>query len=188
MNRQYRNRWALTAMDLFFAAAMAMGLQQAMAADADAQDSAQVQELLKKTEAEAALLDLDSRHLVAFQRSRLSWESHATQLELIKEHVNKVGKLEEQLRDARESGCPWQQEAIDRVNPLLRELAGNLEGTISHLNRHQSALFASPYPEYVTTNAELVTELHEMISDFVDYGKTKQTFQQLQQRLELAKN
>lgn len=29
------------------------------------------------------------------------------------------------------------------------------------------------------------TELHTMISDVVDYGKTKQTFQELQNRLEL---
>jgi hypothetical protein len=90
------------------------------------------------------------------------------------------------LRDARESGSPWQQEAIDRVNPLLQELANNLEATIDHLNNNKSALFAAPYPEYVQTNADLAAELHFMISDFVDYGKTKQKFQNLQQKLELA--
>ena len=188
MKRQYMNKYALTAIGLFFAAAMAMGLQQAVAAEEKAQDSGQIQELLQKAKVESALLELDSHHLVAFQRSRLSWESHAGQLELIKEHVNKVGELEEQLRDARDSGTSWQQEAIDRVNPLLKELADNLETTINHLNDHKSALFASPYPQYVTTNAELATELHEMISEFVEYGKTKQTFQELQQRLELNKS
>jgi hypothetical protein len=160
--------------------------QGLMAADEPAQDSEQIAELFQQAKESSAQLTRDSEELVTFQKSRLSWESHAQQVDAIKEHVNNIGKLEEKLRNARESGSAWQQEAIDRVNPLLKEIADNLENTIEHLNNNRSALFAPPYPEYVQTNADLATELHSMIADFVDYGKSKQKFQELQQKLELA--
>lgn len=175
---------ALTA--LLLAILVISASQILMAADEPAQDSEQVAELFQQAKQSSAQLATDSEELVTFQKSHVNWESHANQLNTIKEHVNKIGKLEQELRDARESGSPWQQEAIDRVNPLLQELASNLETTINHLNNNRSALFAPPYPDYVQTNSDLATELHSMISDFVDYGKTKQKFQELQQKLEVA--
>jgi hypothetical protein len=176
--------WVSTALLLMTLAIPAA--QSLIAADEAASDSKHIAGLLQQARRSSAQLTRDSEELVTFQKNRLSWESHAHQLTVIKEHVNKIGKLEAALRDARESGSPWQQEAIDRVNPLLQELANNLETTINHLNKNQSALFAPPYSEYVQANAELATELHSMISDFVDYGATKAKFQALQQKVELA--
>jgi hypothetical protein len=46
--------------------------------------------------------------------------NHAAQLELIKEHVNKVDELEEQLREARESASL----SGHRVDAFLRQKAG----------------------------------------------------------------
>jgi hypothetical protein len=187
MNTNYLKSFALTVVALFLAALAAPAFQEAALQQASTQDSLQIAELFKQARVESAQLQRDSEELVRFHKTLLSWESHAQQVQAIKEHVNKVGELEQQLRDARESGSAWQQEAIDRINPLLKELADNLTSTINHLNEHKSALFASPYPEYVKANAELAVKLHTMISDFVDYGQTKQAFQELQNRLELEK-
>ncbi len=95
-----------------------------------------------------------------------------------------MGKLEQKLPDTRDSGSPWQQEAIRRINPLLRELATNVGNTINYLNKNQLQLSMPQYRDYVQTNADLASELHSMIADFVDYGKTKQKFQALQQKLD----
>lgn len=183
MNPKYFKKVALTVTAILLAALVLPAAPQ----ETSTQDSEQITKLFKEARAESAQLQRDSHDLVVFQRSRLSWESHAHQLERIKAHVNKVGQLEQQLRDARESGSAWQQEAIDRINPLLQELADNLTSAINHLNEHQGALFASPYPEYVKANANLAEELHLMISDAVDYEVTKGKFQELQNRLDMQK-
>ncbi len=188
MNAHYLRNFALTAVAIFLTAVTTLALQEATPQEESVQDSKQVAELFQKAKAEAAQIRRDSHDLIAYHRSRLSWQSHAVQLGQIKEHVNEVGELEQQLRDARESGSPWQQEAIDRINPLLQELADNLTSTINHLNEHRNGLFASPYPEYVRANADLADKLDAMIADFVDYGKTKEAFQELQNRLDQARS
>jgi hypothetical protein len=42
------------------------------------------------------------------------------------------------LRDARGAGSAWQQTAIKRIEPLLKELAANTEITIKYLNENQN--------------------------------------------------
>lgn len=178
----------LLSMALFLSAVVISAARGVAAAEA-AQDSEHISELLQQVKEHTAQLTRDAEELVAFQKnSRVSWESHAGQIEKIKEHVNNVGKLEEELRDAREEGSPWQQQAIDRVNPLLQEMADNLESTIDHFNNNKGALFTPPYAEYVRTNADLAASLHSLISNFVSYGKTKQKFESLQQKLEVAES
>ena len=53
-------------------------------------------------------------------------------------HINDLGKVAKELEDARPEGSPWQQVAIDRIDPLLREMADQLTSTINHLNAHKS--------------------------------------------------
>lgn len=183
--RNYLGKVTLLSMALFLMAVVVSTAQGLTAAEA-APDSEQIGGLFQQIKQSTAQLTRDAEELVTFQKSRISWESHAHQIEMIKEHVNRIGKLEQELRDARESGSPWQQQAIDRVNPLLQEMADNLEVTINHLNNNKSSLFAAPYPDYVQTNADLAAELHSLISNFVDYGKTKEKFETLQQKLEVA--
>jgi uncharacterized membrane-anchored protein YjiN (DUF445 family) len=185
MNAHYLRNFALTAAALFLAAVIAPAFQESASQETSVEDSEQIAELFEQARAEAAQLETDSHELVTYQRSRLGWKSHAEQVEKIKEHVNKTGELEQQLREARESGSAWQQEAIDRINPTLKELADNLESTIDHMNANRRALWTPTFHEYVKANAELAAELHAMIADFVDYGQTKQAFQKLQTRLEL---
>ena len=109
----------------------------APSAAAQTSDSAKVSNLLAQAESHATLLKNDAATLQSFTRSGVSWQSHAGQLEVMKTHVNNLGKVEEQLRDARSEGAPWQQEAIDQINPLLQDMADHLTATINHLNENQ---------------------------------------------------
>lgn len=121
-----------------------------------------------------------------FTRSKLSWQSHAQQLSLIKEHVNKCGEVVQTLNDAKGEGSPWQQTAIERVTPLLSEMAKNIEGTIEHLNNNQSRVHLAPFKDYVVANYDLANQLAALINDFVDYGKSKDKFENLGDKLEVA--
>ena len=145
-------------------------------------DSAHLNQLFASAKTEAAMLQRDSEELVTFQRQAISWQTHAQQLESMRAHVNQIGQLEQQMRDARQSGSAWQQEAVDRVNPLLKELADNLGNTITHANQHVNQLRLPAFRDLVDSNAALATDLNQMIAASVDYGQRKLAFEAAQDR------
>src|ERR1017187_8100735 len=100
-------------------------------------DSPEVTSLLADAKAEAVELKTDAGDMDSFTRSNLSWASYATKAEMIKEHVNNSGKLLGKLQEAEAIASPWQQTAIRRIEPLLREIAANTEATINHLNENK---------------------------------------------------
>ena len=62
-------------------------------------DSAEISSLLSEAQHHAMLLDDDAATLQSYTRSKMHWKSHAEQLELMKTHVNNLGKLSAQLND-----------------------------------------------------------------------------------------
>jgi len=66
-------------------------------------------------------------------------------------------------------------------------LAMNVQATINHLNKDRGhPLQTSEHKEYLKTNAELATNMAALVSDFVEYGETKDKFEKLTQRLEIS--
>src|SRR5574337_1502528 len=92
-----------------------VGVVQAFAAS-PAADSEEINTLLSDAKTEAVQLKHDAQVMETFTRTKVSWRSHAQQISLIKEHVNKTGELVQKLNDVKESS-PWQQTAIERVTP-----------------------------------------------------------------------
>lgn len=179
------NKTSLTRL-LLMLAITTIGVAQAFAAPPT--DSEEINTLLNDAKAEAVQLKQDAQVMETFTRSKLSWRTHAQQITLIKEHVNKTGELAQKLNDAKETGSPWQQTAIERVTPLLGELAKNVEGTIEHLNNNPSHVQMQPFKDYVTANYDLANQLAALITDFVDYGKSKDKFESLGDKLEVAEH
>src|SRR5690242_7804063 len=148
-------------------------------------DSEQVLTLLSDAKVEAAVLQRDASELKAFTHSAVSWKSYADQLAQIKTHVNKVAAIVEELKDLRIIASPWQKVAIDRVNPLLQELAANTELIITKLSVNPSRVHMAPYKEYVAAHYDLAVDLASMIGELVEYGKTKAKFEALTRKLEM---
>ncbi|MDE3188527.1 MAG: hypothetical protein KGM96_13515 [Acidobacteriota bacterium] len=148
-------------------------------------DSDQISNLLTEAKTHAVQAEDDSATLESFTRSNLEWRSHAIKLEMIKTHVNEIGKLLKQMTDLSSEGSPWQQEAIRQIDPLLRSMADNLTSTIEHLNANQSKVHMPPYRDYVHANFEFASRTAEMIRDFVDYDKAKARADALEQKLEI---
>lgn len=147
-------------------------------------DSPEVSELLSQAKTHAIRLRNDADQMHHFSLSRMSWESHATQISMIKDHINNLGKVLQKMRDNYESASPWQKQAIDRITPLAQELATNTETTIEHINKNQSRLHTPEYKSYLKTNADLSESLSSLISDYVSYGKNKARFEKLGTSLE----
>ena len=153
---------------------------------AESSDSPEITRLLSDAKTEAAQLKLDSEDLDKFAKSRLSWHSHVTKIEMIKGHVNATGKLLTKMKDLEVIGSPWQQTAIRRTEPLLRELADNTETTIRYLNENQTKVHSPEFQDYVKANYELATDLDALIRDFLSYGEAKEKMDRLEKKLEIT--
>jgi hypothetical protein len=153
------------------------GLQAAVAAE-----SPEITKLLADARAEAAELKADSTNMESFTRSTTSWQSYASHVEMIKGHVNNAGKLLAKLKDAESTGAPWQQAAIKRIEPLLKEMAENTTLIIKRLNDNQARVHLPEFKELVKANAGLATDLEALIRDFVEYGNAEEKVEELSEK------
>ena len=153
---------------------------------AQAPDSEQVSKLLSEAKTMAFELKEDAVTMESFTRMNVSWESHATAINQIKDHINALTAQTAKLKEARSAGSPWQQTAIDRITPFLDELGGYTYAVIEHLNgevKHTPA----EYKDYLQANADYATDLAAMIGNFVDFGRSKDRMQRLADKLEIPK-
>ncbi len=149
------------------------------------QDSPQITKFLADARTEAAELKADSADLESMTRSKLSWESHAAKVEMIKEHVNKTVKLLTSMKDV-SGGSAWQQMAVQGIEPLLKELAGNTEATIKHLNANRTRVHMPAFRDYAKANLDLATDLESLIRKFADYSEAKGKYERLGAELEVS--
>jgi hypothetical protein len=167
------------------AAMFALLLSSSLILIAQKADSAQVSKLLTEIKEHSSLAAHDAELLDSYTRSQVSWKLHAYSLAEIKEHVNDLGRDFNEAQRLREEGSPWQQQAIDQIEPLLKGMAAHLSATIEHLNNNQGRVRMQPYVDYVRANQEYATKTSALIHDFVDYGDAKAKSEQLEQKLQL---
>lgn len=175
-------RYAL-GLALFLAASLYL-LPALQAADDPVPDSPEVSELLAQAKAHALQLRDDADQMHKFTNANMSWESHSLQITTIKEHVNSLGKVLQQMSDRREWASPWQQHAIDHVTPLAAEMASNIKATIEHMNKNKDRLHMPQYKEYLQANYEVSNELSKLIGNYVSYGKSKAKYERIGSSLE----
>ena len=154
---------------------------------AQKQENPEITQLLADARDKAAELSRDVDEMEALIRTDVSWQTHAEMLESVKEHVNQLGRIAAQLEQRRDSASQWQQQAVDRMLPVLKELAANTTVAINHLNENKTRpLQISSYPQYLKENAEAAHNLSDMISSFVKYGDSRAKVEKLEQKLEIA--
>ena len=168
---------------VLFSSLAVLGL---LAASQNNQENPEVTRLLADAREKAAVLSRDADEMEALTRSDVSWQTHADMLNTIKEHVNDLARTVGKLNASRDSASEWQKQAIDRVMPLMKELAANTTAAINHLNENKLRPTSGSYKEYLKENAETAHQLSDIISSFVRYGDTRARLEKLEQRLEIA--
>jgi hypothetical protein len=153
---------------------------------AQTEDSAEVRQLLEDSQQEAVAIKTDSESLESFTRSKLSWQTYANKLTSIKEHINNAGTLLAKLKNAEAEGSEWQQTAIRRIEPLLKEMADNTTATINHLNDNHNRVHMPEFQDLVKANHASAVDLEGLIRDYVDYADAKEEFERLSSELEIG--
>jgi uncharacterized protein YfaS (alpha-2-macroglobulin family) len=156
-------------------------------ARAQGQDDPEVTQLLADVRQEAADLAKDADEMESLLRNDVTWQTHAEMLRRVADHVNTMGRTVEKIEAKKSSASTWQQQAIDRILPLLKELAANTTAAINHINENKIRPVSGNYPEYLKQNTETAHELGSTIASFIDYGKSKEKLDKLEQKLEVAK-
>ena len=118
-------------------------------APAQSEENAEVSRLLSDAREKAAVLSRDADEMEALTRSDVSWQTHAAMLDTMKEDVNDLAKSVEKLNAARDSASSWQRQAIDRMMPLMKELASNTTAAINHLKEQPARPTSGAYAEYL---------------------------------------
>jgi uncharacterized protein YoxC len=140
---------------------------------------------LDAAKVEASELARDADDMTALVHNDTNWQSHADTLNRIADHVNNMGKILEKLQSERDEASPWQQQAIDRMVPLLKDIAANTTAAIEHLNKNQIRPVSGDYKDYLEQNADTAHELADTISAFDKYGRTRAKLEELQDKLEI---
>jgi len=178
-----RNRYVVCSMG---SAALGALLMLHPIAQAQNKDSKAITDLLKEAESHAILASVDAETLESYTRSHtVSWQSHAYRLRNIADHANDLIQDFNKLSSMRSEGSPWQQEAIDRVDPLLKEMADHLNTTVAHFKDNKHRVNMPPFHDYVKANREYMGRTSELISSFVNYGETRAKANGLEAALDL---
>jgi hypothetical protein len=107
-------------------------------------------------------------------------------LEGVKERVNNMASIINKLTAARSSGSELQEQAVDRILPLLKELAANTTAAINYLNQNKTRPLGEPYTQYLKENAETAHQLAATVSSLFEYEKTMNKMGELKNKLEIS--
>jgi hypothetical protein len=143
--------------------------------------------LLAEIKKEAAELTRHADTLRTFAgNARYSWQSHTFYLNKVKGHINAVGERTAELQQIRYAVLPWQEQAITEVTSHVAKVAASTQAAIIHLNENQGRHFVPEYRDHLTAIADSSEDMKQTVDKFLDYEKTQEKLQRLQNELELG--
>jgi hypothetical protein len=149
-------------------------------------DSQQLTQVLGEARDEAAELARDADEMESLIRTDVSWQTHAVTLDRIKDHVNNMARIVAKLTETRTSGSELQEQAVDRILPLLKDVAVNTTAAINYLNQNKSRPLTDPYNQYLLDNADTAHQLSSTVSSLFEYEKSMTKIAKLKNKLELS--
>jgi uncharacterized protein YhaN len=147
-----------------------------------ARSSIEATRLLEEVRSISNQLNREVQTLESFSRNGVSWEGHAYQLTLAKDHINAIGDRLETLQAIRSTAAPWQQQAIDSLVPVAVQLASRTETAINHLNENRRQLFNPVYTDHLTSIADHADELRDSVAVSLEVANTQDKLDTLRER------
>jgi len=158
-------------------------LQLPMAAYVTRPESQQLTQLLQDANEEALRLVDDANDTQALILNDTNWVTHALMLSRVKAHVDNMALIIDKLRKAQKSGSELQEQAVEQMLPLVKELSANTMVAINYLNQNKNRPISEPYTQYLRKNAETARQLYSMISSLLDYQKSMAEVEKLRCKL-----
>jgi hypothetical protein len=140
-----------------------------LALAAQAQTQPQVSPRLSEVKNLVTLLKSDMATLDFLAHAGTGSEAHASIFNLYADRINALRRQADELETNRKNGTAWQQVAVDRIVPVMKELAASAEAAVRAANSNGNR----PGKDYFQLNSDLADELSTVIAAWADYAKTK---------------
>src|SRR6266566_1904170 len=151
---------------------IASSFSMAQVAGAKIDSVTAARETLKDIEESAFAATDEAEHLEQFIANPAnSPETHFDKLMAIREDVNRMGRDIGSLEAERDSLAPWEQRALDKTLPLLKETAANTKNAIEYLNENRTHLWADNYREYANHISRDSEQITKTLKDYLKYAK-----------------
>jgi Na+/phosphate symporter len=158
-------------------------LLSSLTAYASKGENQQLQQLLADANNEAFELARDATDTQLLIRTDENWVDHALMLEKVKGHVDNLALIIEKLSKAQKSGSDLQEQAVEQMLPLVKQLSANTTAAINYLKQSKTRPTSETYTRYLEKNAETAHQLSSMISSLIDYEKSMTEIEQLRSKL-----
>lgn len=164
---------------VFVAVLIAMGTWPAGRAAQDVSASeqsvrAQIAQLLSDGKSVASSIKSDIQTLNFFALSAGGPQANTAMLNLYQQHIHDLRSDAARLEAMRAKGSGFQQTAMERMIPVMQELASSAEAAIRTASANQSRLNSSEFSDYFKLNSDLAGELSAVIAAWADYAKTSE--------------
>jgi hypothetical protein len=150
--------------------------------------SQQLTQLLGEARDEAFELATDADQTQSLILSDDNWVTHALMLARVKGHVDNMSLIIEKLTKIQKMGSELQEQAVDRMLPLVKELSANTTAAINYLNQNKDRPISDAYTQYLKRNAETAHQLSSIISALFEYQKSMSEIEQLRSNLKTIVN
>jgi hypothetical protein len=146
-------------------------------------DSQELAKLLEQASDEARELAFDAEDLQTLLVSDQNWLTHTLKLAKIKGHVDNMALIVDKLTKTDRSGSELQEQAVERILPLVKELEANTTAAMNYLNQKKDRPVSDAYKQYLEKNAETARQLSDMISALDDYEKSMTEINRIRSKL-----
>lgn len=149
-------------------AILALLVPAAWAFAAPKSDTASVSQVLHEVKVHAAEANDDAEILDSFSRSSVAWDSYTDRINEIRVHVNDLLHDYSRLQKMAGSATPQQREAINRLEPLLRDMANSLIKATQSLNDNRKVVHLPEFTTQVRSHHQSIDRIYEELSKYTD--------------------
>ena len=151
-------------------------------------ENPELTQLLSDANDEAFELARDATNTQMLIRTDENWVDHALMLAKVKGHVDNLALIIEKLNKAQKSGSELQEQAVEQMLPLVKQLSANTTAAINYLKQSKTRPISDTYIRYLEKNAETAQQLSSIISSLIDYEKSMTEIEKLRSKLEAPGN
>lgn len=174
---------------LWLSVAQAAGKSSDEGTGAASNTMSQAKETLKQIEVRAAAAADEADHLRRLiKNSSTSPESKIVSLDVLKNDINTMGREISSLEAERGSLAAWEQQAVDKAVPLLKEAAANVGNAIKYWNDSGTHLWTEDFLGYAERAYLQSRQVATTLNDYLKYEKLRNQEGRLEENLGVGGN
>lgn len=132
-----------------------------------------IDDMLARFESRAIEARREAEFLESGRRQSWSWQTHVSYLNLLKDHVNEMGKMLAKLEASKSQATLFQERAIEAARPHLEDMAQRVEKAIHSLNEDRRNVVQAEYKDNLHGLWVSSDRLYKDVDTITDYHQAR---------------